>query len=260
MRSSGNWSRPTALAALLAALALLTAGCGSASKQDEPGARAEATASSKVSKAPSGPTAKTLIDALPADGDFPKGSTVSVRCPGDAPCETPPYEATATVVVSPALPAGARPDTSSLDDKAKYRVEGGEWDEEIKLRAWLYSTEAEPAGYITQYTGELEKLSSTVDVAPKKTDSGYTYGSRGTRSVKELTINGWKGFVQVQRVIYIHLDGRETEPRFVVYAALSKGKVYARVDTSNTVQGRDQAGAVKTVTDLLEEYTSRIDG
>ena len=258
MRSSGNWSRPAVLAALTMLLAV-TAGCGS-SDRDELEAKAKASATATASKTPTGITAQTLFDALPAEDDFPKGSAVSVRCPGDAPCETPPYEATATVVVSPALPAGAQQDTSSLDGKAKYRVQGGEWDEEIKLRAWLYSTAAEPAGYITQYSGELKKLDGAVDVPPEKTDNGYTYGSRGTRAYKAITINGWKGFYQVQRVTYIHLDGRETDPRFVVYAAVSKGKVYARVDTSNTVQGRDQAGAVKAVTDLLDDYTSRIDG
>ncbi|RYJ05957.1 MAG: hypothetical protein EON52_08875 [Actinomycetales bacterium] len=258
MRSSGNWSRPL-LPALLAVLALTLTACGSSGeKGDEPAAKASKTTSSP--KAPAELTEQSLADALPDDDYFPKGSLVTVRCPGDAPCDTPPYQATAALVVSPELPAGAQADTSGLDERAKYRVAGGEWDEEIKLRAWLYSTDAEPAAYIQQYSGELEKLGRTVDVAPKKTDNGYNYGSRGTREYKPLTINGWKGFYQVQRVTYIHLGGRETEPRFVVYAALAKGKVYTRVDTSNTVQGRDQADAVKAVTDLLEDYTARIDG
>lgn len=246
-----TWSAAAATAALVA----LVAACGGPSADED---RPESSAS--ATRTPSGVTAETLVDALPDKSSFPKGSAVTGRCPGarcDADVEDDP---TASISVNPALPSGAQRDTSSLDAAGAYRVAGGEWEETLKLRAWIYDDAATPRGFVRKFRATATAMNGAVDVAPVKTKTGYTYGSRGSSTVRDLEVDGWRGFVQVQSIRYVHLGGRATEPRYVVFAGVTRGKVFVRVDSSSTVQGRTRADAVKTATDLMTRYLSRVGG
>lgn len=254
---SGNHRPWGHLSAACLALALF-AGCGSSSDADEPAAKDEPSAA-KTTEAPSGFTAKQLADALPPDSAFPKGSVVRVRCPGDPECDNTAIETQdASVDVAPALPAGVKFDSTYLDDDKKFRVVGGEWTEAFKLRAWAYDDAAAAAGDVASGKKEAKKLAGPVNQPAEKTDSGYDYGYQGKGTYDTLSINGWSGYLRVLDVSYVHLDGRLTDERYDIFVAVHKDNAFARVDSSFTVQGRNQAGAVKLVRGVLDDYLGKL--
>lgn len=243
--------------AMMIAGAALLAGCGGGSSSPD----AEKTGPTATTAAPQqkGLTIERLVKALPSDDSFPKGSEVTVRCPGDPECANEAVQdQDASVSVNLALPAGAERDRSSVDGEARFRVDGGEWSEHLWLRAWLYDDMTSAKGFRVDFQKDAEKLVGPLDVPAKKTDSGYDYGIRGTGSLDEVTIDGWRGFVRVLDAAYIHLDGRVTDKRFDVFAVMAKDNAFIRVDSSFTVQGRDKADAVKTVRDLLTAYLEKL--
>lgn len=252
---SGNLKPLARLSAVALALVLL-AGCGS-SGPDEPAKDKPAVA--KTTEASTGITAEQLAKALPADDFFPKGADIRVRCPGDPECDDKATQTQdASISLAPPLPAGVKDDGSAFDDDAKFRVAGGEWSENLWLRAWVYDEAAEARGYLVDFQKDASKRVGDLDVPAKKTDSGYDYGFRGKGSFDKITIGDWRGFVRVLDVEFIHLDGRVTDRRFDVFSVMQKDNALVRVDSSFTVQGRDKADAVGTVKDLLDDYLGQL--
>ncbi|WP_162891073.1 hypothetical protein [Aeromicrobium sp. A1-2] len=251
---SGSAKALVHLSAAAFSLGLLT-GCGGGASSDPPESAETAVATATATNPPEGLTAKRLAAALPGDDSFPEGAVVLVRCPGDPPCDNKATQTQdASVSVNLPLPAGAEQDTNSFDEDAKFRVDGGEWSENLWLRAWIYRDGTTAKADVADFRKDAEKLVGNVNVPAKKIDSGYDYGIRGSGSVDTTKIGDWRGFVRVLDATFVHLDGRITDRRFNIFAVMENDNAFVRIDSSFTVQGRNKADAVRAVQDILEDY------
>ncbi|MCR2808334.1 MULTISPECIES: hypothetical protein [unclassified Microbacterium] len=205
--------------------------------------------------APRVTTVSRLAAALPAEGDLPAGHEVSVRCPGDPECEDERQDQDASLSVDLALPAGVTPQGDGPD---RFRVQGGEWSENFWLRAYIQSDEAAAQAAVAERTGAADALVGELDTPATKTDYGYDYGVKGRGEIIDIAGEGWTGRLTLFEARFVHLDGRIGDPRFDIRGAVSGGDVLLVIESSFTVEGRDQADAVGTVEAQIAGFFDRL--
>ncbi|QEW04689.1 hypothetical protein [Microbacterium lushaniae] len=205
--------------------------------------------------APRVTTVSRLAAALPTESDLPPGHQVSVRCPGDPPCEDARQGQDASLSVDLALPEGVVPQGDGRD---RFLVPGGEWSEHLWLRAYIQPDEAAAQAAVAEHTSDYGGLVGDLDTAPKATEYGYDYGVRGRGEVIDVAGEGWSGQLKLYEGRFIHLDGRVGDPRFDIRGAVSGGDVLLVIESSFTVEGRDQADAVGTVEAQIDGFFQRL--
>ena len=216
----------------------------------------ERLAEQDPSAAPVVMTPRRAAEALPQLEDFPSGSEVSVRCPGDDPCDDEDQTQDASISVNVALPEGV--ESEGDDDWGRFRVAGGEWTEDLWLRVWIHPNAASATDQVDENIADYRELTGTLDTAPVETESGYTYGIRGTGEVIDIGGEGWTGALKVYDAQFVHLDGRITERVYDISASAASGSAFVGVDSTLTVQGRTMEDAIEFVTGQLDAYFARL--
>lgn len=201
-------------------------------------------------------TPRRVAAALPTIEDFPDGSEISVRCPGDDPCSGEDQTQDASISVDIALPDGVESD--GTDDWGRFRVSGGEWTEDSWLRVWIQPDEASAAESVASRTAEFREHTGELDIPPVATETGYDYGIRGTGEVLEIDGEGWTGALKLYDAQFLHLDGRITERVYVITVIAASGPVLVRVDSHLTVQGRSKQEAIDFITAQVDAYFTRL--
>lgn len=202
-------------------------------------------------------TASRLAAALPADENFPEGTEVQVRCPGDAPCtEDERQTQDASISVHLPLPEGVR--AHGDGDRDRFRVPGGEWTEMFWLRAWLQPDADTARQAFEEHSSGYGDLVGDLNTEPRETDSGYDYGIRGRGEVIELDGESWSGRLKVYDARFVHLDGRIGDRRYDIRGAAHDGRVLVTIESSLTVEGRDQDEAVDFVRRQLQGFFERL--
>lgn len=206
--------------------------------------------------APRVTTSTRLAAALPDDGDLPAGYEESVRCPGDPPCNSDERQKQdASLSVDLALPDGV---TAEGDGRLRFLVAGGEWTENLTLQAYIKSDDAAAQAAVAERTSGYGTNVGELNTPAKATDSGYDFGIDGRGEVIDISGEGWSGQLKLYEARFLHLDGRVGDPRFDISGAVSSGDVLLTIDSSLTVEGRDQADAVGTVEEQIAGFFARL--
>ena len=229
------------LAVLVVASVLLT-GCGGGSSEPE---KAATSAPPKVY------TGEQLQAAMPKLADFPKGATKGFECPHDKDSCGPSDGSVSYSILVGIEPVNTVAQEQALAANPATPVDGA------AVNVQLHNTDAEADAAHARFRKSNAAYEGDYDIPAEKTDRGTIPGSKGTGSIRPLTIGAWKGFV-VERTV-VSPKGSSSEPiQLIAQTYLVKGRASAGSFASLSAGGRDAAAAKELADSLIREYLERL--
>lgn len=218
----------------------LLAGC---SGESEPGG--------KATPAPEPPVVRTLDQlsaALPQIEQVPTAAKTLFSCPGESSCQKDTAGSTFELKAS------------ISDAELKSRYDKFILPENVDVNAVVFDGPEAAAQSLAKARQDEEAFTGTFSTKGKdESDSSYSFGSKGTGTLDDVTVAGWKGYVgQRVQVLTSPEGGADTPPLAQTTLHLADANTTLKIVVSVLADEQQDRSADAIARQVAEDFIERL--
>ena len=196
-------------------------------------------------------TAGQLDAALPGVKDIAQAKKITKTCPGDKACVKPEDgDAWSVDIEYTSALTGAAAERAAKQSIADFGNLEVTQNTSVTAAALEYDKRRTAR---MEFDGPFE-----TDAVRGKTKQEFTFGEKGSGTLEDTTVSGWKGFVSNRSLDLVQPDGSVDSKRFESQILVQQGAVSVSIFVGAGDFGRTLEDCEKLARGLAEDYLARL--